>query len=153
LSNCLSPAFFSILAITTFSQTAFLLAFLASVAEAAGDTVSSEIGQWISGRTFLITTFEPIPIGDDGGVSLAGTAVGGAASALVVGLGFGLGLCGSHPLTGAAIALGGAMAGNLLDSVLGATLERKGLVTNGVVNFSGTSFAGALALVLALGLR
>jgi uncharacterized protein (TIGR00297 family) len=152
-ANCLAPAFFSILAITTFSQTAVLLAFLASVAEAAGDTVSSEIGQWLSGRTLLITTFEPIPIGEDGGVSLAGTAVGVAASALVVGLGFGLGLCGSHPLTGAAIALGATVAGNLLDSVLGATVERNGLVTNGIVNFSGTSFAGALAFVLALGLH
>ncbi len=42
------------------------------------------------------------------------------------------------------------MAGNLLDSVLGATLERRGLVTNGIVNFAGTSFAGALALAIAL---
>jgi len=152
-ANCLAPAFFSLLAITTFSQTAFLLAFLASVAEAAGDTVSSEIGQWLSGRTFLITTFEPIPIGEDGGVSLAGTVAGIAASVLVVGVGLWLGLCGSHPLTGASIALAGAVAGNLLDSVLGATIERKGLVTNGIVNFSGTSFAGAIALVLALGLN
>lgn len=148
-ANCLAPAFFCILAITTFPQAAFLLAFLAAVAEAAGDTVSSEIGQWLSGRTFLITSFAPAEIGEDGGVSLAGSAAGVVASALVVGVGLGLGLCGPRPLTGAAIALAAAVAGNLLDSVLGATLERRGLVTNGIVNFSGTSFAGAVALSFA----
>jgi uncharacterized membrane protein len=46
--------------------------------------------------------------------------------------------------------LGAAVAGNLLDSLLGATLERRGLVTNGMVNFASTSFAGGLALSLAL---
>jgi uncharacterized protein (TIGR00297 family) len=147
-ANCLAPAFFSVLAIATLLQNAFLLAFVASVAEAAGDTVSSEIGQWLSGRTYLITTFEPATIGEDGGVSLAGTAAGIGASVLVVGLGFGLGMCGAHALAGAGIALTAAVAGNLLDSVLGATVERVGLVTNGIVNFSGTSFAGALAFVL-----
>jgi uncharacterized protein (TIGR00297 family) len=152
-ANCLAPAFFSILAITTFPQAAFLLALLASLAEATGDTVSSEIGQWLSGCTYLITTFEPVPIGEDGGVSLAGTAAGIAASALVVGLGFGLGLCGPHALAGAGIALAAAVTGNLFDSFLGATLERKGLVTNGIVNFSGTSFAGALGLAFALSIH
>jgi uncharacterized membrane protein len=48
------------------------------------------------------------------------------------------------------MALAAAVAGNLFDSVLGATLERRGLVTNGIVNFAGTSFAGALALAFAL---
>ncbi len=43
-----------------------------------------------------------------------------------------------------------AFVRTLLDSLLGATLERRGLVTNGIVNFAGTSFAGALALELSL---
>ena len=67
--------------------------------------------------------------------------------ALVVALSFGIGLCGSG---GAAIALSGAVAGNMIDSMLGATIERRGLVTNGIVNFAGSSFAGALALAIAL---
>ena len=50
----------------------------------------------------------------------------------------------------AGLALAGAIAGNLLDSFLGATLERHGLITNGLVNFAGTSFAGGLALAVAL---
>ena len=40
----------------------------------------------------------------------------------------------------------------VLDSVLGATIERRGLVSNGIVNFAGTSFAGMLALAIALGI-
>ncbi len=146
-ANLIAAAFFSILAVSTPFQAVFLLALVASLAEAAGDTISSEIGQWLSGRAYLITTFEPVPAGENGGVSVLGTAAGVAASMLVAGLGLILGMC---SLRGALTALGAAVAGNLLDSVLGATIERRGLVTNGIVNFAGTSFAGVLALIIAL---
>jgi uncharacterized protein (TIGR00297 family) len=144
-ANLLAGAFFSILAISTPYQWAFLAALLAAFAEAAGDTISSEIGQWLSPRAYLITTFKRVPPGENGGVSLIGSAAGFSASAVIAGLGLALGLC--SPGT-AALAFGAAVAGNLLDSVLGATIERRGLVTNGIVNFAGTSFAGALALVI-----
>ncbi len=146
-ANSLAGAFFSILAITTHHEAAFLVALVAAFAEAAGDTVSSEIGQWLSRRAYLITTFKPVPAGENGGISLGGTVAGLAASGIVAGVGFALGLCGP---AGAAIALGAGFAGTLLDSVLGATIERRGLVTNGIVNFAGTSFAGGLALALML---
>ncbi len=123
------------------------MALIAAFAEATGDTVSSEIGQWISGRAYLITTFKPVPAGENGGVSMGGSVAGGLACLLVVALGFGMGLCGR---AGVIIALSAAVAGNLLDSLLGATIERRGLVTNGIVNFAGSSFAGALALAIAL---
>lgn len=152
-ANLLAPAFFAVLAIITLWPAAFLLALLAALAEAAGDTVSSEIGEIASSRAYLITTFRAVPAGEDGGVSIAGTAAGFAASAVVVGIGYTLGLCGPRPLTGASIALAAALAGNLFDSLLGATLERRGLVTNGIVNFAGTSFAGALAFLFATHLR
>ena len=147
VANTVAAAFFALLAITTPYQAAFLLALIAALAEAAGDTVSSEIGQWLSPRTYLITNLRPVPSGENGGVSWGGTLAGLAASVIVVGLGYGLGLCSRG---GAALALGAAVGGNLLDSLLGATLERRGLVTNGIVNFAGTSFAGALALGLSL---
>lgn len=147
VANTLAGAFFSVLIITTHHERAFLIALIAVFAEATGDTISSEIGQWISGRAYLITTFKPVPVGEDGGISAGGTLAGALASALVVALGFGMGLCGRG---GAAMALGAAVAGNLFDSVLGATLERRGVMTNGIVNFAGTSFAGALALAIAL---
>jgi uncharacterized protein (TIGR00297 family) len=147
LANSLAGAFFALLVITTHHEGAFLMALIAAFAEATGDTVSSEIGQWISERAYLITTFKPVVAGENGGVSLGGSIAGGLASALVVALGFGMGLCGR---AGIIIALSAALAGNLLDSVLGATLERRGLITNGIVNFAGTSVAGAVALAIAL---
>ncbi len=146
-ANLLAPAFFSILAVTTSFQIEFLIAMVAALAEAAGDTISSEIGQWLSNRAYLITTFKPVPAGENGGVSVIGTAAGVAASGLIAGLGFALGVC---SVRGATIAFVAAIAGNLFDSLLGATIERRGLVTNGIVNFAGTSFAGALTLVFTL---
>jgi uncharacterized protein (TIGR00297 family) len=150
LANLLAAAFFAILVITTHHEAAFLIALVAALAEAAGDTVSSEIGQWASSRAYLITTCQPVPAGEDGGISLTGTAAGFAASGVILGLGLELGLCGPYRFAGPAIALGAALAGNLFDSFLGATIQRRGLVTNGIVNFAGTSAAGALALALAL---
>ena len=147
LANSLAGAFLSLLVITTHHEGAFLIALIAAFAEATGDTVSSEIGQWISDRAYLITTFKPVPAGEDGGISVGGSIAGALASALVVALAFAVGLCGR---AGVVITLSAAIAGNLLDSVLGATLERRGLVTNGIVNFAGTSFAGAVALAIAL---
>ncbi len=146
-ANSLAGAFFSILVITTHHEAAFLVALIASFAGAAGDTVSSEIGQWLSQRAYLITNFQPVSAGVDGGVSIGGTLAGLAASAMVAGVGYGLGLCGP---AGALIALASGFAGNLFDSLLGATIQQRGLVTNDIVNFAGTSFAGGLALALML---
>jgi uncharacterized protein (TIGR00297 family) len=109
VANTLPGAFFSLLVITTHHEGAFLMALIAAFAEAAGDTISSEIGQWIAGRAYLITTFKPVPVGESGGVSVGGSIAGGLASALVVALAFGMGLCGEG---GAAIALAAAVAGN-----------------------------------------
>ncbi|HEV2499519.1 MAG TPA: DUF92 domain-containing protein [Terriglobia bacterium] len=145
--NILPAAFFSVLVITTPYQWAFLMALVASLAEAAGDTVASEMGKWLSARAYLITTLEPVKAGEDGGISVAGTAAGFGASVLVVLLGCELGLCWGW---NAVIVLAAAFVGNLADSLIGATLERRGLVTNSIVNFIGTSLAGALALVIAL---
>jgi len=146
----LAPAFFALLVITTHHEAAFLIALVAALAEATGDTLSSEIGQLISSRAYLITTFKRVRAGENGGISLAGTAAGLAASAVIVMLGAGLKLCGPYRFAGPVIAFVAAAAGNLFDSFLGATLERRGLVTNGLVNFAGTSVAGGLALALAL---
>lgn len=144
-ANTVAAAFCSILVITTHYESAFLVALIAALAEAAGDTVSSEIGQWVSGRAYLITTLQPVPAGEDGGLSLPGTLAGVFASTIIVAVGYALGL--ARP-GGAWIALAAGVAGNLFDSVLGATIERRGLVTNSIVNFAGTSFAAALAFGL-----
>ena len=146
-ANTLAAAFFSVLVITTHYEAAFLVALIAALAEAAGDTISSEIGQWLSGRAYMITTLKPVRAGQDGGISLMGTLAGMCASVVIVAIGYSLKLC--RPET-AIVALVAAGAGNLFDSLLGATIERRGLVGNGTVNFAGTSFAGGLALGILL---
>ena len=48
----------------------------------------------------------------------------------------------------AAISLVGGIAGLFFDSLLGATVERKGWLGNDLVNFSSTVFAALVALFL-----
>lgn len=120
-------------------------ACLAALAEATADTVSSEVGQALSGPTWLITSARRVPPGTDGGISLLGTAAGLCAAALVPAI-----IALTQPLsltTAVSIALAAA-AGLLFDSLLGATLERKGWLGNDLVNLSSTAFAATLAYTL-----
>jgi uncharacterized protein (TIGR00297 family) len=143
VANISPAAFFSVLVITTPYQRAFLMALVAALAEAAGDTVASEIGKWLSAQAYLITNLKPVRAGEDGGVSIAGTVAGFGASALVVILAWKLGMLQGWNVL---MALAAAGAGNVADSFLGAALERRGFVTNGFVNFLGSGLAGTLAL-------
>ena len=56
---------------------------VASLAEAAADTVSSEIGEGVRGHTYLIVGFSRVDAGLDGGISLIGTLCGFLAASSV----------------------------------------------------------------------
>jgi uncharacterized protein (TIGR00297 family) len=118
---------------------------LAALAEAAADTVSSEVGQVIGGRPRMITTLTPVEPGTDGAISLAGTLAGVAAAAIVA-------LAGTLALRGDLatfwIACAGGVFGLFFDSLLGATLEWRGWLNNDAVNFLSTGSAAAFALGL-----
>jgi uncharacterized protein (TIGR00297 family) len=118
---------------------------LAALAEAAADTCSSEIGMAFPGKTVLITTWRSVPPGMDGGVSLFGTAAALLAAGVVAGAGRALGLVPTHLLV--AIVLAGFL-GSLVDSLLGALLERRGWLNNDAVNLLGTATAVGIAWVL-----
>ena len=107
-----------------------------------GDTVSSVIGQLRGRRTLLITTWEEVPPGTDGGVSAVGTWAGLAGSLVVAALGWAVGLY--PPLTVAIVTLAG-WAGGLADSLAGATLERRGLLDNEGVNVLNTVVGAVVA--------
>jgi len=115
---------------------------IAAMAEATADTVSSELGQVLGGEPRLVTTLRRVPAGTDGAVSLAGTLAGCLGAAMVVAVGaFVL------PLgrTDSGIALGAAVAGLFLDSLLGAIPERRGWLNNDAVNTLSTLTAALLA--------
>ena len=117
---------------------------IAALAEAAADTVSSEIGQ-ASGQTpLLLTTWHPVPAGTDGGITLVGTLAGIMASALIVMIG-----APHHSAWSQASIWLSAGIGLFFDSLLGATIERRGWIGNDLVNFSSTLFAALLATALA----
>jgi len=118
---------------------------LAALAEAAGDTVSSEIGRAVGGPTRLLTTMRRVEPGTDGGFSLVGSVAGMAAAALVALAGV---LLLSGGMRGFYIACGGGIVGFFFDSLLGATLERRGWLNNDLVNFLSTLCAALVALGL-----
>jgi uncharacterized protein (TIGR00297 family) len=119
-----------------------LAAFAGAFATAAGDTISSEIGQLWGRRTFLITTLRPVPRGTDGAVSLEGTLAGLLASAAVAGLGAAWSL---YSWEIALLVTLAAFLGTIAESVIGATLEQRGWVGNEAVNFLNTLCGAGLA--------
>ena len=118
---------------------------VAALAEAAADTVSSETGEAIRGRTYMIIGFRRVEAGPDGGISLAGTLFGFFAACAVGGFSWLAGLLNPQ---WAIVCAGCGFFGMLFDSVLGATLEQRGLLGNDGVNFLSTIFAADLALLI-----
>lgn len=143
-----------------------------SLAGSACDTWATEIGTLRGGEPRSILSWRPVPAGSSGGVTGVGTAAGlaGALSMALLCLALGW----SHMIA-AAVFMGG-VAGGLLDSLLGATLQARrrcdacgqsterlihscgaptrvvggiAWLDNDAVNLTTTCAAGLLALALA----
>jgi uncharacterized protein (TIGR00297 family) len=123
----------------------FLYAFAGSLAAAMSDTLSSELGGLFDGPR-LITTFEPVAPGTDGGVTWQGELAGVLGAALIGGIAV---LLLPVSLLGAGIVVVGGVAGMTVDSVLGATLEGD-RVGNEAVNFLATLAGAVVSVLLAL---
>lgn len=131
-------------------STLLMVGAIAVLAEAAADTVSSELGQALSAQPRLILGFGPVPPGTNGAISLEGTFAGCIAAALVA---WSAALAGVVSWQWTPIISLAGVVGMLFDSFLGASFENRGDMGNDSVNFVSTIFAADLALVATLLLR
>lgn len=124
-----------------------IASMVAALAEAAADTVSSECGQAWSDRVYMITGFQRVPVGTDGGISVPGTLAGLCAGAFIAIFSYRLHLV---PFHSAILAGTAGVLGMFVDSLLGATFERRRWLGNNTVNFLSTLFAALLAFLFLL---
>ncbi len=148
LANVSVPAYLAFLSgsVGEPMASALRLAFVASLATAACDTLGSEIGQLSRSEPFLITRLRSVAAGTPGAVSLLGTAAGICGAVLVGGAAAVLQII---PWRWIPIVAAAALLGAVLESLLGATAEPADLIDSETMNFLNT-LAGALAAVALL---
>jgi uncharacterized protein (TIGR00297 family) len=146
LANIGISATFAALSAITPYHLPLLAGALAALAEAACDTVSSETGKALALEARLVTSGKIVPAGTNGAISLPGTMLGAIAAALVALEAVFSGLL--DPRRATIVAVAGVL-GMLVDSLLGATLERRGWLTNNTVNLVSTFAAALLATIAA----
>jgi len=126
----------------------FQLGFVASFATKLSDTLASEIGKAFGKTTVLITTFERVPKGTEGAVSLEGLLAGVLGSLIIAILAKALNMIRVDAILYCAIA---AFLANYVESLLGAVFQDKlKWLTNEFVNFINTSVGAIIAIILAI---
>ncbi len=148
MANGLVPVLVAVITYLLGAQDSTLaaIAYITAVAVAASDTTASELGV-LSDRTYLITTGKRVPPGTDGGISGVGTLACIVASAFASYIGwiiiqqqlF-------NPLILIPVVMG--VAGCMIDSLIGATLERRGLVNKLHVNMLSMAISSLLACAI-----
>lgn len=125
----------------------FVGGFIGAIATATSDTLASEIGV-LDPHPRLITTLQKVDPGTNGAVSVLGTVVGIVGAAII---GIAAYLLGIMPdsLLSIAVAIISGTVGCFMDSILGAILENRHILTNEHVNLIAT-IVGALAGILLL---
>lgn len=138
------------------------LLFISALSVAGADTLASEIGV-LSPKPRLITNLEPVKPGTDGGVSWLGQGAAAVAALYTGLLGYlvlapgsvSLGFSATFPSDAAFLAIPVVVGfvGCQLDSVLGATLERRGWLDKKLNNLVSTSSGVVFAFLLYVAFR
>ena len=123
-----------------------ILGYVASFATKLADTTASEVGKAYGRRTFLITTFQPVPRGTEGAVSLEGTLAGIGGSLVIAIVAWAIHLI---AWVGIPICLVAAFIATNIESIIGATWQtRFAWLTNERVNIINTTLGALGAIVI-----
>ncbi|HTX43705.1 MAG TPA: DUF92 domain-containing protein [Methanocella sp.] len=156
--NCLIPLVFvvaygaignvSVPYFGSVDKSIFMVGYLGSMATATADTLASEIGSTYRGQPRMITTLKKVKAGTDGAISVLGEAAAVFGSAAIAAVAIVLGVIGPDVWPVVVVTLVGGFLGANIDSLLGATLQRRKWLTNEGVNLFATLLGGALSMFL-----
>lgn len=105
---------------TATGESAWAAAALGALAAATADTWATEVGTVSGGLPRSIISFEPLPAGTSGGVTVPGTLASIAGAAFIAGVGYFTGVGGAS----VAVFVGGVL-GSLADSLIGGTVQER----------------------------
>lgn len=143
LANCSTGVVLGLVALVNPGHAGLLLlGMVASFATALGDTTSSELGSIYGKSPFLLTTFQRVPPGTEGAVSVEGTLIGVGFALLLSAVGWLLGLI---PLSAVPVSTAGAFVGMSFESYLGASTKH---LDNELLNFLNTVVGATAAILL-----
>ena len=156
--NCLAPMIFVVAYgavgdvqlpyVGTIDKSIFIIGYLASMATATGDTLASEIGSTYKGQPRLITTLKKVNAGMDGAVSMLGEFAALIGSAVIAIIAVLTGVTSPNIVAALVLTVLGGFLGTNIDSVLGATLQQRKVLSNEGVNLCATVVGGLLAMAI-----
>lgn len=162
LANGLAPTFVAMVGffdVSVLPKSLSGLLFVSAISVAASDTLASELGV-LSPKTYCITTLERVRPGTNGGVSLLGQGAALLAAVYTTTMAWiflffippYVGLAPTFPSSPALLAIPVVVGflGCQVDSVVGATLETRGLVSKKTNNLLSTSLGALMAYGLYL---
>jgi len=124
------------------------LGFLTSMATKLGDTLATEIGKAYGRKTYLITTMQEVQPGTEGAISREGT-IACAAGILILTLFGAASRLIPFQANALAICSVSAFSATLIESVIGATLQRRyPWLSNEAVNVLNTAIGAMLAVIV-----